>query len=394
MASVVFYFQVHQPFRIKNYSIFSVGSDHDYFEIDSHDTLNRQILRKVANNAYIPTNNILLQLIQNYPEFKLSFSISGTALEQFSRYAPEVLDSFQALVDTGNVELLAETSHHSLAFIYSVDEFINQVETHKDQLKHYFDYTPTSFRNTELIYNNDVAIAAEDMGFKVVLAEGVDRILDGRSPNRVYRPRGTNTISLLLKNHKLSDDIAFRFSNSSWSEWPLTAEKYTRWLHQTSHQSDTINLFMDYETFGEHHWKDTGIHDFLASIPLAVNQLDSLQFSTVTEAVDGITLEETLDMPELTSWADSERDISAWISNPMQHTALTTLYKLKDHISNASDPNLLEDWRRLSTSDHFYYMSTKHLDDGQVHDYFSPYESPYDAFINYMNILHDLRQRV
>lgn len=395
MAAVVFYFHVHQPFRVKNYSLFSIGEDRSYFEAGHFDRLNNEkILKKVANKCYLPVNQILYEMIQADPDFKVSFSISGVALDQFEHYAPEVLDSFKKLVSTGNVELVNETYYHSLAFMYSRSEFERQVFKHRDRLKALFDYTPTSFRNTELIYNNDVGKVAEELGFEVVLAEGVERYLGWRSPNFVYRPKGTEKIKLLLKNYKLSDDIAFRFSNRGWEEWPLTAEKFSHWVSAVNGSGNVVNLFMDYETFGEHQWEDTGIFDFLRSLPYHIKKHPDNSFMTVTEAARSFDVADEVDMPDLTSWADMERDLSAWLSNPMQHNAAHTIFSMEQEVINSGDEALVEDWRRLTTSDHFYYMCTKWFSDGDVHKYFSPNESPYEAFANYMNILHDLRQRV
>jgi alpha-amylase len=395
MAAVVFYFHVHQPFRIKHYPMFKIGEDRAYFAPTEIDRLNNQkILLKVAHKCYLPMNQVLLDLLNNVPDFKVSFSISGVALDQFQEFAPEVLESFKRLVATGKVELVNETYYHSLAFIYSKQEFEDQVKKHKQKLKDLFGYETTAFRNTELIYNNDVAKAAEDLGFQVILAEGVERYLGWRSPNFLYKPKGTNKIKLLLKNYKLSDDIAFRFSNKGWEEWPLTAEKYNQWLSAVNGNGYVVNLFMDYETFGEHQWEDTGIFNFMRALPYEFKRNPDNTFMTVTEAANKFPVADEIDMPDLTSWADLERDLSAWLSNPMQHAAARTVFDMADDVMKTGDSYLIEDWRRLTTSDHFYYMCTKWFSDGDVHKYFSPNDSPYEAYCNYMNILHDLRQRV
>lgn len=394
MASVCFYFQVHQPLRIKRYKFFDITKDHDYFTTDDERLSNKQILRKVTKKSYLPTNKLLLKLLKKHPEFKISFSISGTALEQFQEYAPEVIESFQDLVKTGRVELLSETYYHSLSFLYSKKEFREQVKLHKQLIKKLFNVTPTMFRNTELIFSNEVAKEVEKMGYKGILAEGADFILDWRSPNFVYRPKGCKKIKLLVKNYKLSDDIAFRFSNKSWKEYPLTAPKFVKWLNQINGNGEIVNLFMDYETFGEHQWEDTGIFKFLESLPKYVLQHPDNDFVTPSEAVDRYEVRGELDYPHYVSWADTERDLSAWLSNPIQHDAIKHIYSLEEDVLKTKDKKIITDWRRLQTSDHYYYMCTKWFADGDVHKYFSPYESPYEAFITFMNAAQDLRLRV
>jgi len=290
--------------------------------------------------------------------------------------------------------LVNETYFHSLAYVSSEDEFIKQIEMHKQKLMDEFSYEPTAFRNTELIYNNDLAVLIESLGHKTILAEGIDRYLGWRSPNFVYRPVGTKKIRLLLKNYKLSDDIAFRFSNKDWSEWPLTAEKYANWVSCANGNGQVVNLFMDYETFGEHQWEDTGIFNFLGSLPGELKKHPENTFMTVSEAAHAFDVSDCIDMPELTSWADLERDLSAWLSNPMQQAALKEVFGMETDVMKTGDERLIDDWRKLTTSDHFYYMCTKWFSDGDVHKYFSPNKTPYEAFTNYMNVLHDVRQRV
>ncbi len=395
MASVCFYFQVHQPFRLKKYRIFDVGRDHNYFDDTSESNLdNRKILRKVANKCYLPANHVLLELLNKYPEFKISFSLSGVFMEQMQLYYPEVLESFQKLVKTGRVELLSETYYHSLSFLYSKTEFKKQVQMHKALLKKLFNYTPHVFRNTELIYRNDVALEVEKMGYKGIIAEGADHILGWRSPNFLYRPAGATKIKLLLKNYRLSDDIAFRFSSKEWKEWPLTAPKFANWVSQVNGNGEIINLFMDYETFGEHQWADTGIFDFMKALPKEILKHPDNDFVTPTEAVKRYHAVSELDVPHFMSWADTERDLSAWLSNDMQHDAIKQVYDLEKPVLKTKNKKLIEDWRRLQTSDHYYYMCTKWFADGDVHKYFSPYETPYDAFISCMNVLHDLQLRL
>ena len=395
MPSVCFYFQVHQPMRVKRYRIFDIGKDHQYFNDASATNLNnKKILTKVAHKSYLPTNEILLQLLKQNPAFKVSFSFSGVVLEQFESFLPEVLTSFQKLADTGRVEILSETYYHSLSFLYSKNEFAKQVELHRKKIRKLFHQTPTVFRNTELIFNNDLAKEVEEMGFTGILAEGADHILDWRSPNFLYHPKGAKNIRLLLKNYRLSDDIAFRFSAKDWSEYPLTAPKFAQWVSAINGNGEIVNLFMDYETFGEHQWSDTGIFEFLSALPGEILKHPDNNFITPSEAIKRYNSKGELDIPHFVSWADIERDLSAWLSNPMQHDALQKLYEIESAVLAANDKTLLEDWRRLQTSDHFYYMCTKWFADGDVHKYFNPYESPYDAFISCMNALQDLRMRI
>ena len=393
MKSVCFYFQVHQPYRVKRYRVFDVGNDPEYFnDRGQSDLNNRKIVEKVARKSYLPATSLLLKLLKAHPELRVSFSFSGVALEQLERYAPEVIALFKQLIETGQVEVLAETYYHSLAFFYSQAEFERQVGKHRDMLRRLFGVWPRVFRNTELSYRNDLGAWAEKAGYSGVLAEGWDPILGWRSPNYVYRPKDTKGIALLLKNYRFSDDIAFRFSSRQWSEWPLTAEKFGRWIAEAP--GDTVNLFMDYETFGEHQWEDTGIFAFLEKLPEELLKNPGLDFKTPSEVIASYEPKDEVDIPHTLTWADTDRDLTAWVGNPMQKAAIENLYALEDDIMLSNDHKLLEDWRKLQTSDHFYYMCTKWFADGDVHAYFSPYESPYDAYIAYMNALSDLRLRV
>jgi alpha-amylase len=394
MSNVVFYFHVHQPYRIKAYDLFTIGDSTNYFETNNQRLDNRKIFHKVAKKCYLPTNKLLLHLLNSIEDFHISFSLSGVFLEQAEEYLPEVIDSFKALVNTGKVELVNETYYHSLSYLYSKEEFLDQIALHAQKLNDLFNYQPTAFRNTELIYDNYVAKEAEALGFKVILAEGVDRYMGWRSPNFVYRPTGTEKIKLLLKNYKLSDDIAFRFTDRQWKEWPLTADKFARWISETNGNGDVVNLFMDYETFGEHQWAASGIFDFLHDLPYKLKQHPDNSFMTVTQAATSYPVRDEIDMPHLTSWADMERDLSAWVANPLQQQALNSLFAMHDDVKASQDKQLLEDWRRLTTSDHFYYMCTKWFSDGDVHKYFSPNETPYEAYVHFMNVLHDVKQRV
>ncbi len=395
MSSVCLYFQVHQPRRIKRYRFFDIGNDHEYFNADGdHDTNNGRIMRKVADKCYLPANDALLDNLTKHPEFKASFSLSGVALEQFEEYAPEVIESFKRLVATGRVEILGETYYHSLSFLRSPDEFREQVRMHADKVRTLFGVTPYVFRNTELIYRNDIAAMVSDMGYLGMLAEGADHMLEWRKPTFVYHAKDDPGFKLLLKHYKLSDDIAFRFSNKDWEEWPLTAPKFAQWINAHNGDGHVINLFMDYETFGEHQWEDTGIFDFLRAMPEQILAHPDNSFVTPTEALTRHAPVGEIDAPHYVSWADVERDLSAWMSNPIQHDALRAFFDLEAEVKRSGDPDLLTDWRRLSTSDHFYYMCTKWFQDGDVHAYFNPYESPYEAFIAYMNVLGDMRLRL
>ncbi len=395
MLTVCPYFHVHQPHRIKKYRAFDIGNDAEYFnDAGDSDLNNEKIIHKVAEKSYLPTNRILKELLATHPEFRFALSFSGTVLEQFETYRPDVLASFQDLVKSGRVEILADTYHHSLAFFYSVPEFERQVKQHADRIYDLFGYTPQVFRHTELAYRNDLAKWCEDNGYLGVMAEGWDPVLGGRSPNYVYRPTGCERIKLLLKNYRLSDDVAFRFSNQNWSSWPLNAETYAAWIHAHHGDGQTINLFMDYETFGEHQWEDTGIFQFLKVLPEMLMRHPDTGFKTPTETILSYETVGELDVPDVLTWADTDRDLTAWMGNDIQQDALRSIYALETEVIATAEPSLIESWRRLQTSDHFYYMCTKWSNDGDVHAYFSPYNSPYDAYISFMNALSDLGLRV
>lgn len=395
--TICLYLHVHQPYRVRPYSIFDISANHQYFNDESEgaETNNRFILEKVAAKSYLPTNAVLQQLLDENPGFKLSLSMSGTVLEQLEQWAPEVLASFQRLVATGRVEIVAETYHHSLAFFYSLPEFELQVEQHAQIIQRLFGVEPTAFRNTELAYNNDVAYWADKKGYQAIITEGWEPVLGWRSPNFVYRPSYTDQIKLLMKNYKLSDDIAFRFSNSDWEGWPLTAEKYLDWIRAVPPEQPLINLFMDYETFGEHQWDHTGIFDFLRSFPAQfLASSPDHNFMTISEAARELESADFVDVPHTITWADTDRDLTAWLGNSMQHEVVKAVYDLEDKVKQTGDENLIGDWRKLQTSDHLYYMCTKWFNDGDVHAYFSPYKTPYDAFIYFNNAMHDLRYRL
>ena len=387
MPSICFYFQVHQPFRIRDYSFFDIGESHFYED----DEKNREVLNKVADKCYIKTNQKMLELIQRHKgKFKISYSISGMAMEQFEKYRPDVLQSFIDLANTGCVEFLSETYAHSLSFIFSKTEFKRQVKKHAAMIKKYFNQVPKVFRNTELIYNNELAVFIEKMGYKGIVCEGVDRLLGSRSPNFLYQPVGTKKIKAFLKNYRLSDDIAFRFSDKGWAEFPLTADKFKNWVHTIAGNGEIVNLFMDYETFGEHQWESTGIFDFLDALPAEILKHPDFNFKTPSEVIASYPARDTYDAHDFISWADTERDLSAWLSNSMQQEAIKRIYSLEKDILACGDTDLLKVWERLQTSDHYYYMCTKFWNDGDVHKYFSPFDSPYDAYMYFMNVFSDL----
>jgi alpha-amylase len=389
MPSVCFYFQVHQPLRLRHYTVFDKNDR--YFD----DYKNASICRKVANKCYLPANRLILDLIRQFNgRFKVAYSITGVILEQFLSYSPEVMSTFDALAETGCVEFLAETYYHSLSFLYSRDEFVEQVNKHIETINSYFGQKPHIFRNTELVYNNDLAQLIESTGkFDAIITEGADHILGYRSPNFVYQPKGCKNLKLLLKNYPLSDDIAFRFSNRDWAQWPLTADKFAHWISNVNGNGNVVNLFMDYETFGEHQWEDTGIFDFMHHLPHEILKHPDNNFKTPSEVVELYHSVDTVDVPHIISWADIERDLSAWVGNAMQSNAIHELYRLEKKIKQTDDEKIIADWRRLQASDHFYYMCTKYFADGDVHKYFNPYDSPYDSYINFMNVLDNLHSR-
>jgi len=393
---IVLYLHTHQPFRVRSYSVFDTAVNHDYFNepIYNCERNNENIFKKVAQKSYRPMNEMLERLLNRHPDFKISFSITGTFLEQAEQWAPDVIESFKRLIATGRVEIIAETYYHSLAFFYSLSEFEKQVEIHQNKIRDLFGLETKVFRNTELAYNDALAKWADGKGFKGILAEGWDPILEWRSPNHVYRPTGTENIALLLKNYKLSDDVAFRFSDKGWSQWPLSAGTYNTWVNDALGDQQIVNLFMDYETFGEHQWKDTGIFDFYESFVGNWLSNPDNTFYTASEAIDAFEPVGEISMPNTVTWADNERDLTAWLGNSMQQEALRYLYEMEDDIIKSNDICLIGDWRKLQTSDHVYYMCTKWFNDGDVHAYFSPYSSPYDAFLYFMNAVRDLRWRL
>ncbi len=389
MKTVCLYFQVHQPWRLKVYRFFNIGKDHNYLD----DFTNRAIMQKVARQCYLPMNALLLKLIkENKGAFKCSFSITGSAVEQFRAYAPEVLDSFRALAETGCVEFLAETYSHSLAALSSKEDFVEQVKLHSKMIKEEFGKKPVAFRNTELIYSDQIGEMVSSLGFKTILAEGAKHVLGWKSPDYIYTNAIDNRLRVLLRNYKLSDDIAFRFSNQGWDQYPLTADKFAQWI--ADENGEVVNLFMDYETFGEHQKATTGIFDFMKAMPAAVLAKGNVTFSTVSEAAKASQPVGVLHCPHVMSWADEERDVTAWLGNELQNEAFSKLYALKDKVKALKNADFEYVWNFMQTSDHFYYMATKWLSDGDVHSYFNPYGSSYEAFINYMNVLSDFEIEV
>ena len=387
--SICLYFQVHQPARLRQYRFFDIGKDSHYYD----DFVNRTILHRIAQKCYLPMNELLLEEIRRAKgKFKLAFSITGSALEQFERYEPAVIESFRRLADTGCVEFLCETYYHSLASLGSASEFAYQVTKHKEAVERLFGVTPVTFRNTELIYSDAIGEEVYALGFKTMLTEGARHIMGWQSPNFVYSGFTQPKLKLLLRNYGLSDDIAFRFSDRGWTDWPLTAEKYLGWLREAD--GDVINLFMDYETFGEHQGAASGIFDFMRALPGIVLQDKGFAFVTPAEAARKYQPVSPLEVPDPISWADEERDVTAWLGNELQQEAFNKVYALTERLSIVGLPDLWEDFGHLQESDHFYYMCTKFFSDGEVHKYFNPYDTPYEAFINYMNVLSDFQIRL
>ena len=359
MTDIVFYFQVHQPFRLRRYSFFDIGVHEDYFD----DAENARIVRRVAEKCYLPMNDLIHRLVERWDgRFRCAFSVSGTALDQFERWSPATLRSFERLASTGCVEFLAETSCHSLAGLFDAEEFRAQVNSHAARIERLFGRRPTTFRNTELVVSNDVARQAERLGFQAILGEGADHLLGWRSAHRVYRPEGCERIKLLLRSYRFSDDIAFRFSNRGWAEWPLKSERFAEWVHGIPEEDEVVGLFMDYETFGEHQWVDTGIFDFMEHLPEQLLENPRFRFRMPTEALTELDPVSRLDVPHPVSWADTERDLTAWLGNHMQRSANEALYAMAPRIrqlEEQGETDLVQRWRWLTTSDHLYYMCTK-----------------------------------
>ena len=391
MRTICLYFQIHQPFRLRRYRFFDIGKEHYYYD----DYSNESILRKIADRSYLKTNKLLLDLIhKNKENFKIAFSISGSALDQFELYAPEVIQSFKLLSETGQVEFLCETDSHSLASLTNPGEFQRQVINHRQKIEKYFSQIPTIFSNTELIYSDQIGEQIANMGFEGMITEGAKHILGWKSPNYVYCSAVNPRLKLLLRNFKLSDDISFRFSNKNWNEYPLTTEKFAYWLNTIEKREENINIFIDYETFGGRQLSETGIFDFLKQLPQSILKQTEYSFSFPSEIIRNQQPVAPISVPSPISWADEERDLTAWLGNDLQKEAFAKLYELCDLVEQSHDPKIKIDWKYLQSSDHFYYMSTKFFSDRPTYSYVNPYESPYDAFINYMNVLSDFSIRV
>ncbi len=386
MPSVVFYFKVHQPFRIRHYTVFDIYENKNYFD----DERNKFYLERIAKKCYLPTLKIIKELIQQTKgQFKVSFGITGTLIEQLQKWQPEIIDLFKQLAKTGSVEFVGETYYHSLASLYSTEEFKEQVLFHKKLIKKLFNQESKVFANTELIYFDGLTKVVKELGFEAILAEGVPWILEWRAPNFIYEDPEKN-LKILLRNYKLSDDVSFRFSARWWEEWPLTADKLATWLEAHNGNGEIINLFMDFETFGEHQWEDTGIFEFLKALPFEVLKRKNLEFALPSEVIEKYSVRGIFSSKNPVTWADTERDLTAWLGNEMQKECAEILYSLEKDIPFY----LKEIWRKLQTADHFYYMCTKWFADGDVHKYFNPYETPYDAYLNFRNALEDLKSRI
>ena len=399
MANICFYFELHQPYRLAETSVFEIGMGSQYFQ-KTTDELNRKIFQKVARKSYVPMLTLLLKLVRKHTEFNFTFSTSGVFLEQAQEYAPKVIDLLKKLVASDQVEVLAETYYHSLAALYSPEEFKIQVTAHEKMVEKLFAVTPKVFRNTELIYSNEIGQQIEDLGYTACLTEAVERYLHGRDRTQVFVGKTDKKLPLLLKHAQLSDDIAFRFSDKGWVSYPLTANTYLEWI-DSYRDDELINLFMDFETFGEHQWEDTGIFEFYADFIAKFIKKGIGRFVTPSQVVAGLKSNTTdvnnleqYDVPQPISWADVDRDLTAWVDNALQQDTIKKLYTLEKEILLRNNKQLLNDWRRLQTSDHFYYMCTKWAADGDVHAYFSPYSDPHEAYRRFAIVLADLQERM
>lgn len=391
MKTVCLFFQIHQPFRHRRYRFFDIGTEHYYYD----DFTNESIIHQIATKSYLPTNKLLLKLASQLGKnFKVSFSITGLALEQFQLYAPEVIESFQKLVKTGCVEFLSETYSHSLSSLKDKSIFEEQVRLHKQKIFELFGVQPVVFRNTEMIYSDEIGAHVAEMGFKAILTEGAKQVLGWKSPNYVYVNALNPRLKVLMRNFKLSDDIAFRFANTNWQDYPLTAEKFVNWLENMNPKDEVVNLFLSYESIGGRQSKDTGIFNFIESLITKIVKHPALKLATPSEVTEELQPISAVSVPNPISWADEERDLTAWLGNGMQKEAFEKLYNLSGQMQKCTDGELIKDWNFLQGSDHFYYMSTKFFSDGEVHSYFNPFDTPFDAFINYMNVLSDFKIRL
>ena len=390
--SICIYFQIHHPERLRKYQFFDIGKKHNYFD----NYANRSELEDLAENCYLPANALLLDLIKKYEgKFKVAFSISGSAIDQLEMHTPEVIRSFQELAQTGQVEFLAETYSHSLASLSEdTDEFELQVKRHSAAIKELFGKKPVTFRNTSLIYSDKIGKRVADLGFKTMLTDGAKHVLGWKSPNFVYKNALDENLNLLLKNSKLSDDIAIRFSDRNWSEYPLTSEKYADWVSHSLQDTEVLNLFMNYEVIGHYNRAESGIFDFLRYFIQQIAENPNYQFLLPKEATKKHTAKDILPVPYPISWTDEERDITSWLGNELQKEAFTELFKIQPLVKKKKNAELNEDYSRLQASEHFYFMRTKLFSGADYHKYILPYESPYEAFINYMNVLSDFIERV
>ncbi len=387
MKSICLYFQIHQPFRLKRYRFFDIGRDHYYYD----DFANDDVINRIARNSYLPTVEALKEMVQtSQGKFKVAISLSGVVLEQLEMYVPELIDALKDLAKTGCVEFLSESYAHSLASLSDIEEFRTQVKEHDDKIYALFGQKPKVFRNTELIFSDEIATMIASMGFKGVLTEGAKHILGWKSPNYLYNSIAAPKLKMLLRNDKFTDDIARRFSDFSWNEYPLTAEKFISWVAATPEEEPIVNIFMNCEAMGEAQGRETGIFEFLKALPACAEKA-GVGFITPSDAVAKLRAVDTLSVPYPMSWTDEARDVSTWLGNRLQNEAFHKLYTLTERVRMCEDRRIKQDWNYLQASDHFFFMSTKY---GAGRSAYSPYESPFDAFTNYMNVLSDFIVRV
>ena len=389
--SICIYFQIHHPERLRKYQFFDIGKKHNYFD----NYANRSELEDLAEHCYLPANTLLLELINKYKgKFKVAFSITGSAIDQLEMHTPEVIRSFQELAQTGSVEFLAETYSHSLASLSDdTDEFEQQVKRHTTAIKQLFGKKPVTFRNTSLIYSDTIGERVAKLGFKTMLTDGAKHVLGWKSPNFVYKNAIDENLNLLLKNSKLSDDIAIRFSDRNWSEYPLTSEKYISWVKNSLQDSEVLNLFMNYEVIGYYNNAQSGIFDFLRYFIIYMMEDDNYEFLLPKEVAKKHPTKDVLPVPYPISWTDEERDTTSWLGNELQKEAFRELFKIQPEVRKKKNADLIDDYTRLQASEHFYFMRTKLFSGADYHKYRLPYDSPYEAFINYMNVLSDFIER-
>ena len=391
MKSICLFFQVHQPFRHRRYRFFDIGNDHYYYD----DYANATSVREIVDKSYLPANKLLLKLIKKMAgKFRVSFSITGTALDQFELYAPKVIESFQKLAATSHVEFLTETYSHSLSSLKNRQTFENQVRLHEKKIFELFGQKPKVFRNTEMIYSDEIGAQIFQMGYKAMLTEGARHVLGWKSPNFLYVNAQNPRLKVLMRNFKLSDDLALRFSNPAWSEYPLTAGKFTGWLNGLDDREEVVNLFLGYDSLGKRHPEESGIFEFMEHWVPDVLKQKNFKFSTPSQVIEELQPVSVVSVPNPISWVDEERDLTAWLGNDMQREAFGKLYDLSERISQCVNSELLKDWNYLQSSDHFHYMSTKFFSHGESGNHFNPFESPFEAFINYMNVLSDFKLRL